>query len=327
MAAACGLVEDPRPVEPESGSELQTQESGESGESIELAGQTFNGGDHALVEFSGSLPYSSDVVSTIDPATVDGDGVNYYERDGIRYLHPVAQARFGLSMLSNWRLTDDSSFLDLAVANAEGLVAASGTGQGDPLWAPYEFDFPLHGDPANTIHGPWWSAMAQGQLLSLTSRLADETGDPRWHEAADRTFETFLEIHTAATIPEGAPWAVFVADGGWLWLEEYAGDVEPMRVLNGHIFAMYGLYDYWLLTGDERAEMLFNGAAETVLEHVPHLRNEGEASWYGMRVQDNPVAKSESYHRIHVNQLAMVAQMTGDERFTDLSEQLRSDFY
>lgn len=169
--------------------------------------------------------------------------------------------------------------------------------------------------------------MAQGQILSLFVQLAEATDDPKWRNEADRAFAPLLEIYASDDLPKDHPWVVFVDSGEWLWLEEYAGDVEPMRVLNGHIFAMFGLYDYWMLTHDDRAQGLFNGAAATVLEFVPHLRNPGEASWYGMRIQDNPNAQSEKYHRIHVEQLAMLGQMTGDDRFTELSEQLRSDFY
>ncbi|MGO1562665.1 MAG: D-glucuronyl C5-epimerase family protein [Actinomycetaceae bacterium] len=288
-------------------------------------GHEFRGGRHELVEID-TLPYNSNVVDDIDTATVDDDGMHLYVRHDTRYVHPVGQAQFALSMLSNWQVTGDAHYLEMAEANAEGLLEYASDETG-PLWFSYEFDFPLHGDASNTIHGPWWSAMAQGQVLSLMSRLAAATNAPAWHEAAERVFLTFLDVHGADELPLTEPWAVFVQEDGWLWLEEYAGDVAPMRVLNGHIFAMYGLYDYWALTGNEEAAMLFDGAAETVLEFVPDLRNMGEPSWYGMRIQDNPRAQSESYHRIHVHQLEMVGQMTGDERFTELSEQLRSDFY
>ncbi|MGO1770205.1 MAG: D-glucuronyl C5-epimerase family protein [Microbacterium sp.] len=291
----------------------------------ELEGPTFRSGEHELTEID-NLPYLSDDVTPINEEAVDANGIHLYERDGIRYVHPVAQAQFGLAMLSNWRASGDEHYLDLATANADHLLQEFGNDD-TPVWLSYEFDFELHGDPSNTIHGPWWSAMAQGQLLSLTSRLAQDTGDPRWREAAHAVFLSFVEIHEEGDLPADSPWVVFVEDDGWLWLEEYAGNVEPMRVLNGHVFAMYGLYDYWRLTGDERAEQIFDGAAETMLEFVPQLRNPGEPSWYGMRVQDNPVAQDEGYHRIHVRQLAMIGNMTDDERFTELSNQFRSDFY
>jgi hypothetical protein len=135
----------------------------------------------------------------------------------------------------------------------------------------------MHRDRSNTIHAPWWSAMAQGQVLSLLVR--------RHHVDAD---------------------------------------TAPMRVLSGRIFAMFGLYDYWIDTKDERAQTLFDGAATTILRFVPELRAEGKPSCYGMRLQDDPLARPEKYHRIHVQQLT---KMTGDMEFARLSNLLREDFY
>ncbi|NJP32587.1 D-glucuronyl C5-epimerase family protein [Micromonospora thermarum] len=58
---------------------------------------------------------------------------------------------------------------------------------------------------------------------------------------------------------------------GFLWLEEYpvTPGVTGERVLNGHIFALYGVYDYWRLTADSRAVAIFDGAASTLRHHVP----------------------------------------------------------
>lgn len=291
----------------------------------EVEGHTFKSLTFSLQDVE-TAPYSSGYEIEIDPDAVDANGVHYYELDGERMSHPIAQGHFALNMLSNYELTGEQRFLELALANADNLVQTYSEGEG-AIWLSYPFDFPLHGDPDNTIHTPWHSAMAQGVLLSLTVKLAVETGDDTWATAADEVFESFLEVRVEDDLPLEEPWSVFVTDDGWLWLEEYAGDVEPMRVLNGHIFAMYGLYFYYQLTRDERAFDLFEGAASTVLGFVPKLRNPGDVSWYGMRVQDNPVAQNEGYHRIHVRQLAMLADMTGDERFDVLSEELRSDFY
>lgn len=272
-----------------------------------------------------SLPYRSDQAAPIDVADTDSNGVVTYQRNGVRHPHPVAYAQYALKMLNSWHVTSDETFLDRAVANGEAMLDAA-TRRDGRIWLPYEFDFPLHGDVKNTIHAPWWSAMAQGQALSLFVRLHEATGDDRWDQAAEEVFQTFLDVHDVTEIPTSDPWAVFIADGGWLWLEEYAGDVQPMRVLNGHIFAMYGLYDYWLATQDRRAAELFDGAATTVARHVPQLRNPGEASWYGMRVQDNPTAQSEKYHRIHTIQLRQLGDLTSEPLFDALADLLADDF-
>lgn len=294
-------------------------------QTVNLEGPEFTTGGHQLVADIGRLPYRYTTEQAIEPNRTDYRGLHFYERNDQRYFHPVGQAQLALSMHNNWKVKGDDAYLEHCELNGEDILE-NATEHDGALWLPYGFDFPLHGDPENTIHADWWSGMAQGQVLSLMCRLAGDTGDRKWRNAADSIFESFLRIHSFDSVPADHPWTVFVDANGYLWFEEYAGDVEPMRVLNGHIFALYGLYDYWALTGDNRAARLFDGGAETVLEYVPQLRVPGEPSWYGMRIQDNPVAQSEGYHRIHIGQLSMLALMTGDDRFEDLSEQLSDDF-
>ncbi|THV29121.1 D-glucuronyl C5-epimerase family protein [Glycomyces paridis] len=266
--------------------------------------------DFALT--SGIDPYHRDVAL---PLPTDDWGINLWERAGKRYRHPVQQTQFALSLLGEYRATGDLGKLALADANARDLLDRAANG----YVLQYGFDFPLHGDAANTIHAPWRSAMAQGLLLSLSTRLWTLAEEPRWLDVADGVFATLLD-------EDAEDWVTFTDAEGFTWLEEYAGDVEPMRVLNGHVFAMYGLYDYWHATKTDEALTLFNRAAATVLHYVPRLRVPGAASWYGMRVQDNPIAQSPKYHRIHIGQLGRLADMTGCDRFRELAETLREDF-
>lgn len=245
----------------------------------------------------------------------DGNGIHVYERDGVRYRHPVAQTQYALSLVEAFFATGNREWLAAAEANAQDLIDnASPEGILE-----YWFDFPLHGDPDNTIHAPWRSAMAQGQFLSLTTRLWQATDDPYWRVAADETFETLLDQDTDQ-------WVTFTDEEGYVWLEEYAGDVEPMRVLNGHVFAMYGLYDYHHATGSVEALELFYAAGETVLRYMPQLRVPDDVSWYGIRIQDNPIAQSASYHAIHIRQLDTLALMTGNPEYAEWARLLEADF-
>lgn len=254
---------------------------------------------------AGFDPYARSVAI---PAETDNNGIHVWKRGRVRFRHPVVQTQFAISLLGEYAATDDFGKMFLADVNARDLLKHAADG-----WVlEYGFDFSLHGDVANTIHAPWRSAMAQGLFLSLATRLQAATEDPYWLEAAHGVFATLHD--------ESSPkWVTFTDPDGYTWLEEYAGDVEPMRVLNGHIFAMYGLYDYWQATQHADALALFNRAAATVLRYVPHLHVPGQVSWYGMRIQDNPKAQSPKYHAIHIRQLGMLANMTGDREFRELA--------
>ncbi len=246
---------------------------------------------------------------------VDENGVLVYERDGVRYRHPVGQSQYGLSLFESYRVTGNTEWLRLAEVNAQDLID---TTMVDGMLE-YPFDFALHGDPDNTLHALWRSAMAQGQYLSLVVRLWEETGNPHWRTVADQTLVTLTE-------QDREDWVTFTDDNGMVWLEEYAGDVEPMRVLNGHIFAMFGLYDYHQATGSVEALELFWAAGDTVLRYMPEWREPGEISWYGLRVQNLPIAQSPTYHGVHIGQLRALAEMTGDPRFGEWADLLESDF-
>lgn len=242
--------------------------------------------------------------------------------DGRQVVHPVTQSEHALSALRHGDPAIGEAQTKAAAATMDAVLG-QGITTSHGLFLPYRFDFPLHGDPSNTIHAPWFSAMAQGEALAAVAWLADRTGDERWFERCNLLVRSLTTLRS--DIDEGEPWVVFVDDDHLLWFEEYAGDVIPMRVLNGHLFTLFGLYDYWLLTGDARVIPWLDGAATTVEYALPRLRRRGEPSFYGLRVQDVPVAQSIKYHRVHVRQLRLLATVFGDERFRSYADALESD--
>ena len=246
------------------------------------------------------------------PATAAG--VPTYVRGGRTYLHPVGAAQQALRQLSTYVATGRPVYLDRARVIAEALLAA-GTESDGGLWIPYEFDFNLHGSAADVMRAPWYSGMAQGQVLSLVSRLYELTGDARYLDDATRIFRTF-EVVGQRT----APWVVWVEDQ-YLWLEEYPGS-PPDHTLNGFIFALYGVYDYYVITRSDAASRLFRAGLTTIDRYLPEFRNPGGISNYCLLHH----ALSEKYHRIHIAQLRELTRITGDSRFADMAALFESDF-
>ena len=157
--------------------------------------------------------------------------------------------------------------------------------------------------------------MAQGQALSLFTRLYTEIEAPRLMDAAEATFASFERF-----LNDGAkPWTVLVDNEGYLWLEEYPTPDADHHAFNGHNFAVYGLYDYYLLTGDALEEL--KGAVTTVLRYFDDYRNPDGPSYYELRFG----VTDEKYHAIHIKQLATLASITGDDRFAKMSEILICD--
>lgn len=268
------------------------------------------------------IPYSDrPPVDVHDPAiTIDPTGLRVYLRrdNGQRADHPVAYAQYGISALMEYEATGEQLWLDRAVRHAERLAEIR-TERDGAWWFPYLFPWTYY---QRTMTVPWWSGMAQGQALSLFTRLAEATGDTRWSDAAHSTWLSFLQPREA-----GVPWSTMV-DSGHLFFEEYAGNQPPLLVLNGHVFALFGVYDYWRMTGDAEAARYIDGAATTVLAIMPLIRNPGGVSYYCVQAVycQSPLWQNSAYHAIHSWQLDTVARLTGDARFSEWAQLLREDW-
>jgi hypothetical protein len=168
--------------------------------------------------------------------------------------------------------------------------------------------------------------MAQGLVLSLSSRLYEETKDLKYLKESQKVFAALDQIFKVKDLTKDSQFVTFIDDKNYLWLEEYAGDVAPMKVINGHIFAIFGLADYWKVSASSEAADLIDGGATTIDHYFNSFRNPGGVAWYGLRIQNNPNALSKKYHRIVTDQLKVLASITNDPRFSKESELLKSDF-
>ena len=151
----------------------------------------------------------------------------------------------------------------------------------------------------------WISAMAQGQAASVLVRLHLATGEDRYADGALRVVEP-LYVDT----PDGGTRAYL--DGG-PWLEEYPTD-PPSFVLNGGIFAMWGLYDVAVGLGDDRARREWGLCAGTFHRNV-HRWDTGHWSRYDLFPHPFLVnVASLAYHALHMNQLRAMQRIAPDDR-------------
>lgn len=278
-------------------------------------------GFHPIPE--GFRPYQSGTVRPVPFGRVDTEGVRVFRADwdGRTYDHPISQAQYALAALESYRLSGEQEYLDVAVRNAERIVDRRDTIDG-AWYFPYDFDFDLYRNERGVLTAPWVSGMATGQALSLFSRLYEVSGDSRWREAADATFAAFLQA------PDGEGYFVsFVDTAGELWLEEYSRYPvsSSERVLNGHMWSMFGLWDYWSMNGQDHpdAEQLFRGALHTLEKTaVSEFRNPGWASYYS--IWQGQLAHT--YHQYHQEQFLMIYRMTHDPLWITRASMFRNDW-
>jgi hypothetical protein len=265
-------------------------------------------------------PYRRTTVIDLLAGVRDSSGVAMYMIDGELFDHPVAQAQDGLNALESYRLNHDPAYLDRAVANADRLIDKRVESR-EAWFFPYPFSFALHGNPTDTLVAPWYSAMAQGQALSLFSRLKEITGNENWLIAAQRTFLSLI-------LPPGAPsdpYVAFVDAEGYLWLEEYANPdlTRNDRTWNGLLFAQFGVWDYWRLTKDAAAVPLFKGVAATVRRYI--YTDVRRVFWVSAYCLEHGVLDPR-YHEVVTHQLLWMHAITGSSTFAVFSDVFRNDW-
>lgn len=156
--------------------------------------------------------------------------------------------------------------------------------------------------PAYDLTPPWRSAMAQGQALQLMIRADQETGNQRYLALADSLLNPML-----LDVNEGGVTHKF-SDNNW-WYEEYAdADVDDIMVLNGMMYTLLGLHEYYEYTNSEKARKLFQLGINSLVKFLPDYDRNGH-SYYD--ILKHPAGGE--YHSIHINQLQQLYTITNNQ--------------
>lgn len=251
---------------------------------------------------------------TVSSDTLKKWGDLAFYDDEVGQTHPLETARRIMQLCYSYNQTDQEIYLQSAIDISDSLIETAVSYQ-NALYLPYQFDFNVHGNSNYTLSKPWFSGMAQGVALSAFTRLYRITGLDRFYEAAVRVYQSFLITDNSGE----NPWTA-VKEDGYYWIEEYPLNTPP-KTLNGKIFAIWGLYEFWQEFGNELAKTVLSAAVTTVKENIDRFRVPGEPSYYclGHDVQ------SSNYHDTHVRQLGKLAKITGDSYFQEMSRLFNSD--
>src|SRR3954447_20183853 len=203
-------------------------------------------------------------------------------------LH-VSTAQWGLGAVERYVAGEGEEWLNAAKGAADHFVAEQVRGgDRDGAW--------IHGMPMHhtfLLRAPWISAMAQGEAASLLARVHAETGDERYADAALRALRP-LRVASA----RGGAQALL---GGGPFYEEYPTD-PPSFVLNGAIFALWGVYDVSLRLDDDPAARDFADALDALASNIERW-DCGYWSLYDLFPHPVPNVASSAYHSLHTTQL------------------------
>ena len=147
-----------------------------------------------------------------------------------------------------------------------------------------------------------YGAMAQGEAVSLLVRAYLSTRKGEYLVAAKDGVDYMLKS---------------LDDGG---VTEYLGSDVILReythmqaVLNGWIFAWWGLYDYVLVTKDNTSykELLYK-SLESLIKYLPKFK----CFYWSLYSLDGKIA-SPFYHNLHIAQMQAMSQLTGNPIFNN----------
>jgi len=248
--------------------------------------------------------------------TFDDKGIpmlDYHGKIGRQY-NPIAIAQWGLGNYNQFCRTKSrerqSKFLLASdwlcqhlEQNADGIL----------VWN-HHFDWEYR----TPLRAPWYSALAQGQGISLLVRAYRENNDTGYLRAAEQVFASFQKDTNAGGV-------AFTDQNNNLWFEEYIV-TPPTHILNGFIWATWGIYDFFLATRNPSAQQLLAGAVKTLRENLEDY----DLDFWSLYEQSGtslPMVASPFYHRLHIVQLRVMHKITGESIFASYADRWENYTY
>jgi hypothetical protein len=266
--------------------------------------RAFDGGAGYFMQFQGKAAYRG-------PFDRHGVPLLDYRGDiGLQY-NPIAVAQYGLARFNRWEETagagDRAAWIGIARWLERELHPNP---SGVRVWM-HHFDWPYR----QVLKAPWYSGLAQGNGLSLLVRAARATGDVRFAAAADAAFESFLR-----DVSDGG--VIATDDLGDVWIEEYLVE-PPSHILNGFMWALWGVYDYAKWSGRDQARQLWADCVRTLERRLGEF-DTGWWSLYEAREGTKEMPASGYYHTLHITQLRVMHRLTGRQVFKDTADRFQS---
>jgi hypothetical protein len=232
--------------------------------------------------------------------------LNYRGKIGLQF-NPIAIAQYGLGNYNLFRQTGDARRKTNCLNAADWLVDHLEINKhGLAVWNHHfrwEYKTPLM--------PPWYSALSQGQGISLLVRAYQETANEKYSTAADRAYESLLK-----PVEDGG---VSCRDEcGHVWIEEYLV-TPPTHILNGFMWASWGVYDLYLLTGRSDRGRFFDELTDTLAAHLLNY----DCGFWSLYEQSGTRLKmlaSPFYHKLHIVQLEIMHALTGRRILIETAE-------
>ena len=246
---------------------------------------------------------------TLYPGPFDEHGVPLLDYKGVigKQYNPIAIAQYGLGFYNRYVKEKKEEYLKKFLVQCSWLVDNLEENEFGLLVWMHHFDWEYQG----ILKSPWQSSLAQGSGISALLRGFLVTNEKKYLDAAILAFKSFKK-----DVSEGG--VTYTDDNGYLWFEEYI--IEPYsHVLNGFIWSLFGVYDFYLVTKDDEAKKIFGLAIKTLTDNL-HRFDTGFWSLYSLSPTKLKLIASPFYHSLHIVQLDILYRITKEKRFLEFKE-------
>ncbi len=237
---------------------------------------------------------------------LDADSIIHTPNDTFDGFHPVSHAH-AISFLYDFYRNDfNEDFKKIILINLEYIEKQLT----HAYYAEYKFSHNHFGVPMGDV---WVSGMAQGELLGAFCRGFILTNDSHYLNVANSLFETLI----TNTDPY---WCVHIDDNDYYWIEEYPNK-EHCHVLNGKLYALWGIWEYYAITRDEKARLIFQAGIKSVIDNFDEywLASDQPRSMYCSHS-----LASVNYHNLHIHQFKFMNNYLHLSEFEEIIRKLES---
>jgi heparosan-N-sulfate-glucuronate 5-epimerase len=152
--------------------------------------------------------------------------------------------------------------------------------------------------------------MAQGVALSALARAYSREPTTDLKLAGDAALRFLLvpisEGGTFTTLEQLDP-----SLANYIFFEEYVTSPN-VYTLNGYMFTLLGIYDWWKATESPLAERLFSKGMSTLVKLLPYYDIAGFSIYdLSFLTHDRPPHSAIRYHAVHISQLHALHSVTG----------------
>lgn len=259
----------------------------------------------ALGEYYMTFAQKADYPGPFDPQGVPQ--LDYHGAIGLQY-NPIAVAQYSLANFNLHARTSDPGHKEKCLRSADWLRDQLEVNPEELRVWNHHFDWEYR----TPLKAPWYSGLAQGQGVSALLRAHALTGNESYLAAARDAFEPLRR-----TTEDGG---VLCRDAaGYTWIEEYLVTPPPTHILNGFLWALWGVHDFALVTGDPGARDLFRESIRTLRDNLPKY----DAGFWSLYEQSGTwmrMIASPFYHRLHIVQLRVMHLLTGEAFFRETAD-------